>query len=111
MWWLYVLLVFDDFVVVLIIQEEFDGFCLFNDCIWIWCDGYVEQLGWLWVWIYYCFGICILIGVMIEVSIFDGVLVYFDVEFKLVVLIYVGGGYGGDLDWLYGMWKGEKFVE
>lgn len=48
---------------------------------------------------------------MIEVSIFDGVLVYFDVEFKLVVLIYVGGGYGGDLDWLYGMWKGEKFVE
>ena len=25
--------------------------------------------------------------------------------------IHVGGGYGGDSDWLHGVWKGEKFVE
>ena len=25
--------------------------------------------------------------------------------------IHVGGGYGGDSDWIHGMWKGEKFTE
>lgn len=25
--------------------------------------------------------------------------------------IHVGGGYGGDIDWLHGEWKGEKFTE
>ena len=32
-------------------------------------------------------------------------------ESKLPVPIHVGGGYGGDADWLHGMWKGEKFTE
>ena len=32
-------------------------------------------------------------------------------ESKLPVPIHVGGGYGGDSDWLHGMWKGEKFTE
>ena len=35
----------------------------------------------------------------------------FDVESKLPVPIHVGGGYGGDSDWIHGMWKGEKFTE
>ena len=37
--------------------------------------------------------------------------VHFDVESKLPVPIHVGGGYGGDSDWLHGTWKGDKFVE
>jgi hypothetical protein len=37
--------------------------------------------------------------------------VHFDVESKLPVPIHVGGGYGGDSDWLHGMWKGDKFTE
>ena len=41
----------------------------------------------------------------------DGTPVHFDVESKLPVPIHVGGGYGGDSDWLHGMWKGEKFIE
>lgn len=32
-------------------------------------------------------------------------------ESKLPVPIHVGGGYGGDSDWLHGMWKGDKFTE
>ena len=35
----------------------------------------------------------------------------FEVESKLPVPIHVGGGYGGDSDWIHGMWKGEKFTE
>jgi hypothetical protein len=37
--------------------------------------------------------------------------VVFAVESKLPVPIHIGGGYGGDSDWLHGMWKGEKFTE
>jgi hypothetical protein len=37
--------------------------------------------------------------------------VHFDVESKLPVPIHVGGGYGGDSDWIHGMWKGEKYAE
>jgi hypothetical protein len=37
--------------------------------------------------------------------------VVFEVESKLPVPIHLGGGYGGDSDWLHGMWKGEKFTE
>ena len=32
-------------------------------------------------------------------------------ESLLAVPLHVGGGYGGDPDWLHGMWKGEGFVE
>ena len=35
----------------------------------------------------------------------------FEVESKLPVPIHVGGGYGGDSDWIHGVWKGEKFTE
>ena len=45
MWWLYVPMAFDDFAVVLIIQEEPNGFRSLNDCTRIWRDGRVEQIG------------------------------------------------------------------
>ena len=46
MWWLYVPMRFDDFCVVLIIQETPDGYRTLNDCTRVWKDGRVEQLGW-----------------------------------------------------------------
>ena len=46
MWWLYVPMRFDEFAVVLIIQEDPDGFRTLNDCTRVWKDGRVEQLGW-----------------------------------------------------------------
>ncbi len=53
MWWLYVPMAFDDFAIVLIIQEEPSGFRSLNDCTRIWKDGRVEQLGWPRVKIHY----------------------------------------------------------
>ena len=46
MWWLYVPMRFDDFMLCLIIQEEPDGYRSLNDCHRVWKDGRVEQLGW-----------------------------------------------------------------
>ena len=46
LWWLYVPLRFDDFAVVVIVQEDADGYRTLNDATRVWPDGRVEQLGW-----------------------------------------------------------------
>lgn len=111
MWWLYVPMAFDDFAVVLIIQEDPSGFRSLNDCTRIWGDGRIEQLGWPRVSTHYRSGTRIATGATIETTRADGAPVRFEVESKLPVPIHVGGGYGGDTDWLHGAWRGEKFTE
>ncbi|AKK26745.1 hypothetical protein [Mycobacterium sp. EPa45] len=111
MWWLYVPMAFDDYAIVVIIQEAPDGFRSLNDCTRIWRDGRVEQLGWPRVKIHYRSGTRIPTGATIEATDSSGAPLRFDVESKLPVPIHVGGGYGGDSDWIHGVWKGEKFAE
>ncbi|MGA5463817.1 hypothetical protein [Mycobacterium sp. NPDC050041] len=111
MWWLYVPMAFEDFAIVLIIQEEPTGFRSLNDCTRIWRDGRVEQLGWPRVKIHYTSGTRIPYGATIEATTPDGAPVVLEVESKLAVPIHIGGGYGGDSDWIHGMWKGDKFTE
>ena len=45
-WWLYVPLRFEEYAVVVIAQEDADGFRTLNDATRVWRDGRVEQLGW-----------------------------------------------------------------
>ncbi|MGE2691456.1 hypothetical protein [Mycolicibacterium pulveris] len=111
MWWLYVPMAFDDYGIVLIIQEDPTGFRSLNDCTRVWRDGRVEQLGWPRVKIHYTSGTRIPYGATIEATTPEGKPVVFEVESKLAVPIHIGGGYGGDSDWLHGVWKGEKFTE
>src|SRR5262249_32939712 len=96
--------------IMLIIQEEPNGFRSLNDCTRVWRDGRVEQLGWPRVKIHYRSGTRIPTGAAIDATAPDGTPVHFDVEAQLPVPIRVGGGYGGDPDWSHGMWKGEKSV-
>ena len=44
-WWLYVPLRFDDFQIIVIVQEKADGYRTLNDAKRVWADGRVEQLG------------------------------------------------------------------
>ncbi|QEN15450.1 hypothetical protein ACRDU6_24660 [Mycolicibacterium sp. ELW1] len=111
MWWLYVPMAFEDYAIVIIIQEAPDGFRSLNDCTRIWRDGRVEQLGWPRVKIHYRSGTRIPTGATIEATDANGATLRFDVESKLPAPIHVGGGYGGDSDWIHGVWKGEKFAE
>ena len=46
MWWTYVPMRFEEYAVVLILQEDPDGYRTLNDCHRVWHDGRVEQLGW-----------------------------------------------------------------
>ena len=45
-WWLYVPLRFDDFALVVIVQENADGTRTLNEAVRVWADGRHEQLGW-----------------------------------------------------------------
>lgn len=111
MWWLYVPMRFDDFMLCLIIQEEPDGYRALNDCHRVWKDGRVEQLGWPHVQIHYTSGTRVPTGATITCTTPDGKPLEIEVESRMAVPIHLGGGYGGDADWSHGLWKGPDFTE
>lgn len=111
MWWLYLPIAFDDFALVLIIQESPDGFRTLNDCTRVWADGRVEQLGWPRVKIHYTSGTRMPTGATIDATTAAGSPIRFEVESKLAMPLHVGCGYGGDPDWSHGLWKGAGFSE
>lgn len=111
MWWLYVPMRFEEYAVVLIIQEEPNGYRNLNDCHRIWKDGRVEQLGWPHAKIHYTPGTRDATGATITCTTPDGSPLVIEVESRLAAPIHVGGGYGGDSDWAHGLWKGPGFSE
>lgn len=111
MWWLYVPMRFEDFAIVLIMQEGPDGFRTLNDCTRIWRDGRVEQLGWPQVKVRYASGTRIPTGASIACTTPAGKPVQVEVESLTHAPLHLGGGYGGDSDWTHGMWKGPAFTE
>ena len=111
MWWLYVPLRFDEFAIIVILQEAPDGFRTLNDCTRVWSDGRVEQLGWPRVQIRYAPGTRVPTGATIACTTPDGKDLTIEVTSKVAVPLHVGAGYGGDPDWGHGQWKGAGFVE
>lgn len=111
MWWLYVPMRFEDFAVVVILQEDPSGYRTLNDCHRVWPDGRVEQLGWPRVQVHYPSGGRMPTGATLRCTSGTGETIEIEVSSLLAAPLHVGGGYGGDPDWTHGMWKGEKFVE
>lgn len=110
-WWLYVPLRFEEYSVVVILQERHDGFRTLNDATRIWRDGRVEQLGWPRIEIDYLPGTRTATGCRIRATDGTGAPVLIEVESLTSAVLHVGGGYGGDPDWAHGQWKGEAFAE
>lgn len=111
MWWLYVPLRFDDFSLVLIVQEEPDGFRILNDCTRVFSDGRVEQLGWPRISVDYAPGTRTPTSATFACTLPDGSPLTLEVSSLLAAPLHVGGGYGGDPDWAHGVWKGPDFTE
>lgn len=111
MWWLYVPMRFEEFCVVLILQETPDGYRTVNDCTRTWADGRVEQLGWPQVDIRYAPGTRVPTGATIVCTTPERRELVLEVTSRRAVPLHVGGGYGGDSDWTHGMWKGPGFAE
>lgn len=110
-WWLYVPLRFEDHAIIVIVQEDPDGFRTLNDATRVWADGRREQLGWPEIDITYTPGTRHPTSARIGLQARGGAPFTLEVETLGFVALNVGAGYGGDPDWLHGQWRGEGFVE
>jgi hypothetical protein len=111
LWWLYVPIRFDEFALVVIVQEEPDGYRTLNDATRVWPDGRVEQLGWPEVDIVYRPGTRIPERATLQLTERGGKPLTVEVESLGYVALHVGAGYGGDPDWGHGQWRGRGWVD
>ncbi|WP_459547214.1 hypothetical protein [Nocardia sp. X0981] len=109
-WWLYVPLRFDDFAVVVIIQENPDGYRTLNDAVRVFPDGSVEQLGWPRITIDYRSGTRHPERARLELCTSDGKPLTLDIRTVTGIPLHIGCGYGGDPDWQHGQWKGRDWA-
>jgi hypothetical protein len=109
-WWLYVPLRFDDFALVVIVQEEPDGYRTLNDACRVFPDGRVEQLGWPRAEIDYASGTRIPLGARLHLTTPRGEPLLVEVESLVGVPLHVGAGYGADADWSHGTWQGRDWI-
>lgn len=113
-WWLYVPLRFDDFAVIVIIQEDPDGHRVLNDAVRVWpaaAGRRPEQLGWPRAQIHYRSGTREPTGATIHLTEADGTPLVLEVESLGYVALNAGTGYGGDPNWTHGTWRGRDWVE
>ena len=111
LWWLYVPLRFDDFAVIVIVQERPDGYRILNDATRVWPDGRIEQLGWPEVEVVYTPGTRIPERAIISLTERGGKPLTIEVASLGYVALHVGAGYGGDPDWGHGQWRGPGWVD
>lgn len=110
-WWLYVPLRFDDWALVVIAQEQPDGYRSLCDATRVFADGRLEQLGWPEVDIRYRSGTRIPESATLELKERGGKPLIVEVECLTHVALHVGAGYGGDPDWTHGQWRGRGWAE
>jgi hypothetical protein len=108
-WWLYVPMRFDDFALIVIVQESPDGFRTLNDATRVFPDGRVEQLGWPRVEIDYQPGSREPTGARLHLTTPAGEALLVEVEPLPGIALHVGCGYGGDPEWSHGQWKGRAW--
>lgn len=108
-WWTYVPLRFDDYMLMIIVQESPDGTRTLNHATRVWRDGRVEQLGWPRVEVDYVSGTRNPASARIHLTTRDGAPVVVDVEPLTYVALHIGAGYGGDTDWTHGQWMGRDW--
>jgi hypothetical protein len=108
-WWVYMPLRFEEFAIVLIVQEQPDGFRTLNDANRVWPDGRIEQLGWPRIRIRYRSGTRHAEHASIHCTTPDGKPLVIEVDTLTFAGLNVGAGYGGDPDWAHGQWKGRSW--
>ncbi len=110
-WWTYVPMRFDDFALIVIVQEEPDGYRILNDATRVFPDGRREQLGWPEVAITYASGTRMPTAATVQLQARDGTPLHVEIETLGSVALNVGAGYTGDPDWNHGQWRGPGWVD
>lgn len=109
-WWLYVPVRFDDFALIVILQEEANGYRTLNDARRVFSDGTVEQLGWPRVEIDYRPGTRDPTTARLHLTTRTGKPLLVELETLTSIALHIGAGYGGDPDWAHGQWMGREWV-
>jgi hypothetical protein len=113
-WWCWAPLRFEEFAIVVIVQEGPDGHRVLNEAVRIWPEESgrpPEQLGWPEVEIDYRSGTRHPERATIHLAERGRKPLTVDVETRGFLALHVGAGYGGDPDWCHGQWKGLGWVE
>lgn len=110
-WWLYVPMRFESFQLMLIVQEQPDGFRTLSHASRTFKDGTVEQLGWPRMEFTYRSGTRIPEALRVHFTKPDGTPLVLDVESRMPLPLHVGCGYGGDPEWSHGQWRGRDWAE
>jgi len=108
-WWLYMPLRFSSCALIVILQENPDGFRTLSHAQRIWADGRVEQLGWPRVEISYAPGTRHPRSARIHLADGTGKPVCVQIETLTSLPLHVGAGYNGDPDWSHGRWMGRNW--
>ncbi|MDI2131801.1 hypothetical protein [Yinghuangia seranimata] len=114
MWWTYVPLRFDDFAIVVIVQEEPDGTRTLNQATRVWpaeTGRRPEQLGWPEFDIEYASGTRMPVRATLRMKDLSGKPVVVDVEPLGHIALNCGPGYGMDPTWTHGQWRGRDWAE
>jgi len=109
-WWLYAPLRFEEYSVIVIVQERTDGFRTLNDATRVWADGRIEQLGWPRVDIRYRSGTRHPETATLHLTQPDGKPLTIDVETLGNVPLHLTSGYN-DPSWNHGQWMGRGWIE
>jgi len=108
-WWLYAPLQFESCAVIVIMQENPDGYRTVNDAKRVWKDGRLEQLGWPRADIRYRAGTRHPEAARLHLADRAGNPLTVEVETVTSVPLHVGAGYSGDPDWSHGRWMGREW--
>ena len=112
-WWTYVPLRFDDFGLIVIMQEQPDGHRVMNEATRVWpaTSGRLpEQLGWPEIDIRYRSGTRHPEGATVSLTERGGKPLTVEIDTLGFAALNVGAGYGGDPDWSHGQWMGRGWV-
>jgi hypothetical protein len=108
-WWVYLPLRFETCALIVILQENPDGYRTLSNAKRIWPDGRVEQLGWPRAEISYEPGTRTPTAVRIHLTDGTGKPVCVELEILTSLPLHVGAGYNGDPDWTHGRWMGRNW--
>lgn len=113
-WWTYAPLRFEDFALILIVQEDADGTRILNEARRVWPAATgrpAEQLGWPEIEIQYRSGTRDPERAVIHLTQRGGKALTVEVETLGFVALNCGSGYGADAGWAHGYWKGRGWAE
>jgi hypothetical protein len=112
-YWVYVPLRFDDFGLVVIVQEDGDGTRTLNGATRIWpasLNRPPEQLGWPEIDVHYRPGTRHPLGATLHMTERGGKPIMVEIETLGYIALNNGPGYG-DPTWSHGQWRGRGWIE